>query len=108
MQVDQQPQGAPSRQQLQGAIAQLEKALAALEGQDEVVRAPIQAQLAEKKKQLGELLPPKPVGKRLDGARAALERAAKRQQAADEGVELALAVQKAAAEETAKLRAEVV
>ena len=48
------------------------------------------------------------MGKRLDGARAALERAAKRQQAADEGVELALAVQKAAAEETAKLRAEVV
>ena len=96
----------PSRQQLLASVKHLEAALAAIPAGvgDDATRDMLAAQLDEKRRLLGET---KPMGKRLDGARAALARALKRQEAAVESVQLALAAQEASNAEVTHLRAEV-
>ena len=88
------------------SIKQLEVSLSTLPQDSSLdgARAAIQFQLDSKRKQLGEL---RPLGKRLDGARAALERAQKRHATAEESLQLATQAVKTAADEVAQLRKDV-
>ena len=96
----------PIRTELVSSIKQLEAALTsipdvpALQG----ARAQVQQQLDEKRKQLGDL---RPIGKRLDGARAALSRSRRRLATAEESLRLAQQAVDAAKEEVQKLETDV-
>eukprot|EP00973_Karenia_brevis_P087740 12169601-Karenia_brevis.AAC.1 len=92
--------------QLIESIKQLETALAAIpEGNgNDAVRKSIMEQIEVKKKKLGET---KPLGKRLDSARAAYERALKRLAMAEESIALALKAKEAAEVEVEQLKADV-
>ena len=70
----------------------------------EMARNQIQQQLDARRKQIGDL---RPLGKRLDGARAALERARARQTTAEDGLKLAQQTVASAREEVAKIAQEV-
>ena len=88
----------PTRAVILEEVKQLEAAIAAVAAPGMAgVRADLQQQLAAKRKQLQDL---KPLGQRLDGTRAALERATKRRLQAEEAQRLAdAALQKALSEE---------
>ncbi|CAK0791460.1 unnamed protein product [Prorocentrum cordatum] len=91
------------RSQLVDAAKTLEAALAAApEGPGlEEARQQLQAQLDAIRKELGDT---RPLGKRLDGAKAALERAKTRQAAAEESPQLAQQAARAATTEVATLQ----
>lgn len=96
----------PTQKRQATAIQQLEAALAALpeDGGHEATREILQEQIVQKKKALGEA---RPIGKRLDSAQAALERARSRHNSAQESVRLAHEAADAAAAEVVRLEAEV-
>ena len=99
-----------TRSQLVSSLTQLESALAALpEGQgNDVHRTYISENIEEKRRLLGETKREKlGVGKRLDMARAAMERAQKRKSIADDSVALALSAQENATAELEQISSEV-
>ena len=95
----------PTSAQLRAEIKQLEASAAGLQGDGvKISRDSVLAQIAEKKRLIIET---QPIGQRLDGARAVLERSRKRRVQAEETLLLAQkALQDASAEES-KLSAEL-
>jgi hypothetical protein len=102
------PEEAPpllSRAHILAAIKRLETALSAMEGDDfKEMRASLLEQIDERKKQL---IDTKPIGVRVDGARAVLERSRKRLAHAAESVALANQVHEAAKAEESRLTSEL-
>ena len=88
----------------QGVIKQLEATLATIPESEGELRATIEARIKAKK---DELTAGKPVGARLDQARAALQRAQGRQQDAQAAIEAAMALKAVADAEVAQHAAEV-
>ena len=95
----------PTRAKILEEIKQIESSIAPLVGDYMVeLRAPLEAQLAARRKVLQGL---KPLGKRLDDTRAALERAKKRRGLAEEAMRLAKVALEQANTEEAKLEGEL-
>lgn len=96
---------APAKGDTLAEIRQLEAAIAAMTSPSmQPVKDSLQSQLEEKRKMLQAL---KPLGQRLDGTRAALERSRKRKAHAEEALQLAQMTLKQAAEEEDRFQAEL-